>query len=204
MRDLSQDKKPSLRISHIVYGRESRGQRVVYFFDPKGEGGRKGIAESVVLTRWRKRKFDGYVFSGDRLSPNLWRALPLVLGNDVSSWTTYAKAELQRKVETRREVLRRGNMSVPSVDGMWALLQVCGSERLSVLVARHGIQGGTAQYGVPDLFLYATNESGLPCIARFVEVKKPEERVSTEQRDEIAFLKALGLHARILRLVERE
>jgi hypothetical protein len=53
--------------------------------------------------------------------------------------------------------------------------------------------------------LFATSHStGLPTIARFVEVKKPEEPVSTVQMAEIAFLNQLGLHARVLRLVERE
>jgi hypothetical protein len=40
-------------------------------------------------------------------------------------------------------------------------------------------------------------------IARFVEVKKPEEAVSGDQHEEIGFLRSLCLHARILRLVER-
>ena len=205
MKDLDHERKPSLRISHIVYGRESRGRRVVYLLDPKVEGERKEIAEKVVLTRWRQRKFSGYAFSGDRLSPNLWRALSLVFGDDVFQWTKHSPAELQIIVEMKREELRRRKLSVPSANVLWALLQVCGPERLSKLIARHNNYIVVAQYGVPDLFLYAiNNETGLPSIARFVEVKKPEERVSTDQRNEIAFLQALGLHARVLRLVERE
>ena len=58
--------------------------------------------------------------------------------------------------------------------------------------------------GVPDLFVYAIHLStGKPAIARFVEVKKPEEPASQVQLDEIAFLNGLGLHARVLRLKER-
>jgi len=41
-------------------------------------------------------------------------------------------------------------------------------------------------------------------IARFVEVKKPEEELSQDQKEEIAFLQSLELHARVLRLIERE
>ena len=58
--------------------------------------------------------------------------------------------------------------------------------------------------GVPDLFLFARNtKTKKPSIARFVEVKKPKERVSQDQKDEIALLKSFGLHARVLHLIER-
>jgi len=36
-----------------------------------------------------------------------------------------------------------------------------------------------------------------------VEVKKPEESASDDQKAEVDFLNALGLHARIVRLIER-
>jgi hypothetical protein len=59
--------------------------------------------------------------------------------------------------------------------------------------------------GIPDLFLFGTSQStGPPTIARFVEVKKPEEPVSTFQIAEIAFLNQMGLHARVFSLVERK
>jgi hypothetical protein len=41
-------------------------------------------------------------------------------------------------------------------------------------------------------------------MARFVEVKKPDEPVSEDQHDEINFMIGMGLHARVLRLIERE
>jgi len=53
-------------------------------------------------------------------------------------------------------------------------------------------------------FLYAIEgSSNHPTFARFVEVKKPEEPASRVQLEEIDFLNKLGLHARVLRLVER-
>jgi hypothetical protein len=53
------------------------------------------------------------------------------------------------------------------------------------------------------LFLYATHiQTGKPSIARFVEVKKPDEKVSQDQKDEITLLNSLGLHARVIRLKE--
>ena len=39
---------------------------------------------------------------------------------------------------------------------------------------------------------------------RFVEVKKSEEPLPECQREEIAFMNEIGLHARCIRLIERE
>lgn len=41
IKDPEDQKKPPLRISHIVYGREKRGNRVYYLVDPKGSGAEK-------------------------------------------------------------------------------------------------------------------------------------------------------------------
>jgi hypothetical protein len=76
---------------------------------------------------------------------------------------------------------------------------------LQTIIARHTSSEHKGKSGVPDLFLFATNQTtGLPTIARFVEVKKPEEPASAVQLAEIDFLNGLGLHARVLRLIEAE
>jgi hypothetical protein len=41
-------------------------------------------------------------------------------------------------------------------------------------------------------------------IARFVEVKRPDEVLMVTQRPEIEFLNQLGLKARVVRLLERD
>jgi hypothetical protein len=38
---------------------------------------------------------------------------------------------------------------------------------------------------------------------RLAEVKKPRERISIDQHEEISFLRLLGVPARIIRLIER-
>lgn len=203
--DPADEMMPSLRISHIVYGRESRGTRVVYLVDPKGGGTDKKVAEAVVLARWRRRKFENYTFSGTRLNPKIWRVLPKVLGAEVEAWCKWTEAELATKIEKGRTVLGIEGKALPEAGALKALLQVCGPSRLAALTARHNDPVRHDRYGTPDLFLYAThNETQRTSIARFVEVKKPEEPVSRDQREEIAFLQSLGLHARVLRLVERE
>ncbi len=205
MKSPDHEKKPSLRISHIVHGRERSGTRVVYLLEPKGERMEKGIAEQVVLHRWRRRVFPGYTFSGARLSPNLWRALPLVLSSDTSLWCSLTPAKIKELVDRKRSDLRRSHLSIPSENVTWALIQVCGGDRLHKIVERHNAPDRLEKFGTPDLFLYAAcDETGQPMIARFVEVKKPEEAVSGDQHEEIEFLQSIGLHARILRLVERK
>jgi hypothetical protein len=76
---------------------------------------------------------------------------------------------------------------------------------LEVLLTKHSSHEHAGKSGVPDLFLYAVNNlTGKPSIARFVEVKKPKEKVSDEQKLEIALLNSMGLHARVIRLIEKE
>lgn len=202
--DLDTEKKPSLRISHIVYGREKVGTRVLYLVDEKGGGSEKKIAEQVVLYRWRRRKFTGFVFSGARLSPNIWTVLPRLLGPKVEKWISLSADELAMLISKKKDTLGDQFAKLPGANVLHALFSICGVERLNLLVERHKDPDRTDQYGIPDLFLYATNmATGAYSTARFVEVKKPEESVKPNQHKEIAFLQSLGFHARVLRLVER-
>jgi hypothetical protein len=57
--------------------------------------------------------------------------------------------------------------------------------------------------GVPDLFLWAVDRRGRLCPPRFVEVKRPDERLCGHQKKEIEFLRSLGLEAGVFRLQER-
>src|SRR5687767_4925565 len=87
--------KPSLRISNIVYGRVVEKRRVKYLVDPRGIGQERAIPEQVVLRRWRRRPLSGYVFSGVRLSPTLWRAIPAMLGPKPHKWMSLDDMKLR-------------------------------------------------------------------------------------------------------------
>lgn len=201
----AEEQKPALRISHIVYGRESRGNRVYYLVDPKGKGEEKAIPETVVLKRWRKRRFPGYVFGGCRLSPNLWRAIPLVFGDNTGRICGLDEPAIEKAIERARETLKARYYDVPGAECLCAIFAMLGPDRLQQLVGRHTAVEHQGRHGIPDLFLYAKNiGTGLPSGSRFVEVKKPEESISTDQIEEIDFLNGLGLHARVLRLIERD
>jgi hypothetical protein len=198
--------KPALRISHIVYGRQASGNRVLYLLDPKGQGTERFVAESVVLKRWRKRQFPGHTFSGERLSSTLWRAVAKAFGTKAKALCKLSLDQIAAIAENSRELLSAdGFLKLASPQTLHALFAVCGPERLQAILDKHLSDDHKGKSGIPDLFLFATSHStGLPTIARFVEVKKPEEPVSPVQMAEIAFLNQMGLHARVLRLVERD
>ena len=92
--------KPSLRISHIVYGRLGSDNRVKYLVDANGKGEKMAIPETVVLTRWRKRKFPGYIFSGARLSSTLWRAVGKAFGVDAKAICKLSVEEIAQITES--------------------------------------------------------------------------------------------------------
>jgi hypothetical protein len=197
---------PALRISHIVCGREHRNGKVYYFLDPDCNLSVKGIPEKVALWRWRRRKNPaGYRFGGARLSPNIWRAMAIAFpgGRGISADATLEN--LRDAGEAARDELRAGHYSLPSAECVQAMFRGIGPKRVKELIARHTSPERADKYGTPDLFLYMTPiASSQPPVIRFVEVKKPHERVRPDQKEEIAHLRSIGIPARVLRLIERD
>ena len=204
IKDDAELKKPALRLSLIVYGREHVGTKVKYLIDPKGQGDKKEIPENIVLIRWRKKISKGYTFSGDRLGPNVWRGLSTALGADPNAaWLKWTAEEIASQLHAARDQMGIYKSSVPNASAVHALIQICGVERLKAIFARHLDPNRSNIYGTPDLFLFARDFKGKECMGRFVEVKKPEEPFKSGQSEEIMFLQSLGLHARVVRLIER-
>lgn len=198
-------KKPALRISTIVYGRENRGKRVYYLVDHRGRGTEKAIPEEVVLKRWRKRVFTGFSFHGDRLQPNCWQAIDMLLREVPSQkWVELSEEQIRDLIVERADRLAQLKQSLPAASTIRALIHVCGVAKLEKIIGRHvGVEGGD-RFGTPDLFLFACDRMGNYSIARFVEVKRPDEVLMVTQRPEIEFLNQLGLKARVVRLLERD
>ena len=198
-------KKPALRISTIVYGRENRGKRVYYLVDHRGRGTEKAIPEEVVLKRWRKRVFTGFSFHGDRLQPNCWQAIDVLLREVPSQkWVELSEEQIRDLIVERADRLAQLKQSLPAASTIRALIHVCGVAKLEKIIGRHvGVEGGD-RFGTPDLFLFACDRMGNYSIARFVEVKRPDEVLMVTQRPEIEFLNQLGLKARVVRLLERD
>lgn len=195
---------PALRISHIVRGREHAGNRVLYFVDPAGSGAEKAVPETVVLKRWRQRRETAYVFGGARLSPTLWRAVDAAFPAQGQHCCSLQLAAIRDCIARSAAARRVEHLSLPSAEALRALFAVLGPQRLETVRERHRSAEHAGLSGVPDLFLFAKDlTKDIYAIARFVEVKKPGEPLRPDQSAEILFLQALGLHARVLRLVER-
>lgn len=197
-------KKPALRISTIVYGRENRGKRVYYLVDHRGRGTEKAIPEEVVLKRWRKRVFTGFSFHGDRLQPNCWQAIDVLLREVPSQkWVGLSEEQIRDLIVERADRLAQLKQSLPAASTIRAMIHVCGVANLEKIIGRHvGVEGGD-RFGTPDLFLFACDRSSNYSIARFVEVKRLDENLKPTQQPEIDFLNQLGLKARVVRLLER-
>lgn len=197
-------RKPAMRVSRIVYGREGDGRRVRYLLDSKGKGTRKEIPENIVLIRWRQRVWKDYRFSGGRLGPNIWNGLAIAFGREPSpDWLSWTVEEIQQRLDVSRTQMGVFKSSVPAANVIVGLIRICGVSRLKCIMARHLASDRGPARGTPDLFLFATDHTGKPTMGRFVEVKKPEEPASDDQKAEISFLNEIGLHARIVRLIER-
>lgn len=196
--------RPSLHISNIVYGRKRVNNRVVYLVDPKGREPGSDIPEQVVLQRWRMRRKLGYSMSGTRLSPTLWRAMAEAFGPDAAAICALTNAEIRARLDYNRPSLRKAHLKLPNEGSIAALVQACGPLALQALLDRHTAPERGNRSGVPDLFLYAREATSQHLSSPlFVEVKKPGERISADQRSEISYMIRLGLNARVLVLIER-
>ncbi len=188
-----------------MYGRIASGNRVTYLIDSSGTDEKRAIPETVVLSRWRKRKFPGYVFSGSRLSSTFWRAIAAAFGTDARSISKLSQEQIQQVLENKRSILKgNGFLTLPNAETLHAVILISSTNRLQKMIDRHISEAHKGKSGVPDLFLFARSVVDKKItMGRFVEVKKPEEPLSKAQIDELHFMNSLGFNARVLRLIER-
>ena len=185
-----------LHISLVARGRE-RTQRVTYLLAADGSGTERGVAERVVLHRWKQRTLTGYRFLGARLSPSFWWALPEALGDDVRTWSGFDATTIDEAIKIWRDV-RTPTFSLPAAQAVHAVIQACGPQRLCQLVDRYAVGLPTRASGVPDLFLYALDTAARLRAVQFVEVKRPGETVSEEQRASTCVTRSPFRHQNVL------
>ena len=201
-----QFKSPRLNISNIVYGRRTNENgRVEYRKDPTTqENSDYGIPEKVVLFRWRQRQHEHYQFGGMRLSPNIWRSINLALGSDYFALMKMSSEEIAFEYSNAKCLLRSKHYPIVAGDNLVKFIEGLGFAKFKALMQRHNDPTRAQHYGTPDLFLWAIKKgTGKIGYTRFVEVKKPNEPLSQDQKDELCFLKCnLHLKARLFRLKE--
>ena len=196
---------PPLRISNIVHGRRNDSGRVEYLIDSTGQDNLEfGIPEKIVLTRWRQRQHNDYIFGGMRLSPNIWRSIRLALGEDCYNISLMSIEDIQRHYEVASEALNLNNYQTVNSGNVLKLIEGLGLSKFQSLMSRHNDPSRSDIYGTPDLFIWAlrrlTNKIEY---VRFVEVKKPREPLSEDQKNELHYLNSdLNIKARVLRLRE--
>ena len=196
---------PPLRISNIVHGRRKVENRVEYLLDRTGTNRADyDIPEQIVLKRWRARKHKDYDFGGMRLSPNIWRSIQLVLGEDCTRISKMSDSEINNSYENVSEEFMAANYKKVAGENILKLIEGIGLTNFQALMARHNNPDRSKIYGTPDLYLWATSKARKTIkYIRFVEVKRPTEHLKAHQKAEIGFLNdELNLKARVLRLKE--
>jgi len=196
---------PALRISNIVHGRRNVADRVEYMLDPKGQDTSKfEIPEQIVLTRWRQRKSNAYVFGGMRLSPNIWRSVKVALGKDWSNIERLESTEIDKLYKASAARLKSKKYKAVNGENLLKLAEGLGVTKFNALMTRHNDPERSKIYGTPDLFVWAISRNNKEIDhVRFIEVKKPREPLSEDQVNELHYLNFdLKVKARVLRLRE--
>ena len=196
---------PALRISNIVHGRRNVADRVEYMLDPKGQDTSKfEIPEQIVLTRWRQRKSNAYVFGGMRLSPNIWRSVRVALGKDWSNIERLESTEIDKLYKASAARLKSKKYKAVNGENLLKLAEGLGVTKFNALMTRHNDPERSKIYGTPDLFVWAISKNNKEIDhVRFIEVKKPREPLSEDQVNELHYLNFdLKVKARVLRLRE--
>ena len=200
--DTEINKAPALRISHIVRDPINADGRVRYLVDPDGLGDERAIPEDVVLIRWRRRKMDGHTFHGCRLGPNIWRAVDYAFGSDAEKVFELSVEQIDAGRKALGLDKDTHHFWLPDGSSVAHLFAALGPKRLDQILRRHLSPERFGKFGTPDLFLFAKKrgQTGVS-FSRLVEVKKPKERISPDQHEEIAFLRSINIPARVLRLI---
>ena len=147
---------------------------------------------------------EGHTFHGCRLGPNTWRAIDYAFGSEAEQICSLSVEQ----IAAGRQDLGLDNDNhhfwLPDASTVACLFQALGPGQLDKILRRHLSPERVKRFGTPDLFLFAKKRAeAMVSFFRLVEVKKPQERISPDQHEEIAFLRSIGVPARVLRLIER-
>jgi hypothetical protein len=94
---------------------------------------------------------------------------------------------------------------LPRAELVFDVFAAVSSSRLKAIIERHRRESEVdpVRPGVADLFLFKRRSDGAPYGVRFVEVKRPDERLQPHQIAELRFMRSIGFRAGVVRLLER-
>jgi len=196
----------SLRIPLTVKrcARRDTAGRVLYEHDEECL-----IPEQIVLRRWKARSKEddarsaGIRFDGCRLPSGTWTLLRQWMEEGLPTGDLTKASVLNEHAERNRTL--GGKLRTPVSTKFALMLGYLEKKKvLREIVAR---RRAVDTPGLPDLFLYRVDREGRVLGGRFVEVKRQgptgvRERLSSAQKEELVFLRSLGLKARVVYLLE--
>jgi hypothetical protein len=168
------------------------------------------IPEELVLRRWKDRskedsaRIQGIRFDGCRLPPGTWTLLKHWLDAGLQLTDVTDPEALQRCADDSRTAGLK--LKAPHASKFAAMIGFL--QKKGVLHKVLERERDPESPGLPDLFLYRIDRSGDVQGGRFVEVKRWNrndgfrERLSPTQKDELAFMRSLGLRADVVYLLE--
>ena len=137
------------------------------------------------------------------MGPNTWRAVDYAFGSDAEKVSKLSVEQIDAGLKDLGLDDQRHHFWLPDASSVAHLFAALGPKRLDQILRRHLSPERVDRFGTPDLFLFAKQRSEARLsFFRLVEVKKPQEQISPDQHEEIAFLRSIGVPARLLRLIE--
>jgi hypothetical protein len=138
------------------------------------------------------------------LGPNTWRAIGYAFGSEAEQICSLSVEQIAAGRQDLGLDKDSHHFWLPDASTVACLFQALGPGQLDKVLRRHLSPERVERFGTPDLFLFAKKrQEAKVSFFRLVEVKKPGEHISRDQHEEIAFLRSIGVPARVLRLIER-
>lgn len=183
-----------------VSNRVNRNGRVYYLLSGLADEPEMVIPEQIVLKRWRKLSSSRHTFHGCRLSPTMWRQLGAI-DFEAADWRMRVQAALTN--DPAKQSIDSTRSKLPSFSSLEALHSILGGERLGRINRFSQAMLERNRFGTPDLFLWITSKNlKRYTFGAFVEVKKPQEPVSLDQKTVLSMMRRLNVNAQVIRLRE--
>ena len=174
-----------------VTGRTNHRGRVYYDFSSKGDDTKQLIPEQIILKRWRKLSNKAHVYHGCRLGPNVWQPFGKV---DFQAPDWIEQVQVLHRIKLARST---------TISSLEAMRSTLGTDKLVALNAFCQAMLARDKFGTPDLFLWVRDKRTKRYLfGTFVEVKKPKEPISEDQKLMLWSMKRMQVNAAVVRLQE--
>jgi hypothetical protein len=160
------------------------------------------IPENVILRRWRRRPAREGCHAGVRLPPQVWQTINALRDAGTDAWRIGPEA-IRTALASLQAAHPGRHFRCPSSSAFLnALARLHQQGALERILQRHRTECARREApGVPDLLLWRERVDGAIEAIKFVEVKRPNERIARHQQEELSFLRSCGVKAGVVRLL---